>query len=76
MGTLEELEDDCGACPACARVAKTKCTGCKKVFYCGRECQKKHWKQHKFDCKSLPYKVMLTFMASRVSEIGFLKKPR
>jgi len=28
-----------------------KCTGCGKAQYCGIECQKKHWKDHKKDCR-------------------------
>ena len=28
-----------------------KCAGCEKVFYCGAECQKKDWKEHKPVCK-------------------------
>lgn len=28
-----------------------KCARCRKVFYCGRECQKKDWKEHKKFCK-------------------------
>ena len=61
MGLIEELEDnDVGECPVCNKVAETKCTACKAVFYCSRDCQKKHWKAHKFDCKSLPYKVSKT----------------
>jgi hypothetical protein len=27
------------------------CTGCREVRYCGRACQKQHWKQHKAVCK-------------------------
>ena len=58
MGVVEELEDtDAGECPVCTKVAENKRTACKAVFYCSRDCQKKHWKTHKFDCKSLPFKV-------------------
>lgn len=57
MGVLEELPDDSGACPNCGKVAFTKCTGCKQVYYCGKDCQKKHWKLHKPECKMLPYKI-------------------
>jgi len=28
-----------------------KCTGCKMVYYCDVNCQKKHWKQHKENCR-------------------------
>jgi len=30
------------------------CAGCKQAFYCSRECQKKDWKAHKRNCKTLP----------------------
>ena len=30
-----------------------KCSGCKVVKYCSRECQKKDWARHKKDCKKL-----------------------
>ena len=68
MGVVEELEDtDAGECPVCTKVAENKCTACKAVFYCNRDCQKKHWKTHKFDCKSLPYKVNFKLSAQNCS---------
>ena len=68
MGVVEELEDtDAGECPVCTKVAENKCTACKAVFYCNRDCQKKHWKTHKFDCKSLPYKVNFKLTAQNSS---------
>lgn len=30
--------------------AKSKCSLCKNVIYCSRECQKAHWKLHKTQC--------------------------
>ncbi|TDL29036.1 hypothetical protein BD410DRAFT_797730 [Rickenella mellea] len=30
-----------------------KCGACKKVAYCGRACQKAHWKTHKESCKNM-----------------------
>ncbi|RPA84557.1 hypothetical protein BJ508DRAFT_412630 [Ascobolus immersus RN42] len=30
-----------------------RCTGCRSVGYCGRECQKKGWKEHKYMCPLL-----------------------
>ena len=49
-----------GDCAVCGHLAKLICGGCKNVFYCKRECQKKHWSSHKEDCKTLvklPYRV-------------------
>uniref|UniRef100_A0A383VVR0 MYND-type domain-containing protein n=1 Tax=Tetradesmus obliquus TaxID=3088 RepID=A0A383VVR0_TETOB len=31
----------------------TRCSTCQAVFYCSRECQLAHWKQHKRLCKQL-----------------------
>ena len=31
----------------------SRCNSCKSVWYCGRDCQKTHWKKHKEDCKRL-----------------------
>jgi hypothetical protein len=70
MGGIEELPDESGACPACGKVATTKCTGCKQVhhppdhpppstqvYYCNRNCQKKDWKLHKPVCKMMAYRI-------------------
>ncbi len=58
MGVIEEFDsDDIGICPVCQKTAETKCTACRQVFYCSKPCQKRHWKEHKFGCKKLPYKV-------------------
>lgn len=49
------VKDDIGLCQKCEKDASTKCTGCRKVFYCSKECQKLHWNDHKDVCR--PYKV-------------------
>ena len=40
------------ACSMCEAPLKKKfvCGKCKAAKYCGRECQKRHWKAHKFIC--------------------------
>lgn len=30
-----------------------KCSKCMKMFYCGRECQQKDWRNHKYECSLL-----------------------
>ena len=58
----KEKEVPVGDCAVCSTIAKAICTGCKNIFYCTRDCQKKHWASHKEDCKSLlklPYRVGL-----------------
>jgi len=48
----------CGAgmqrCAYCAEVVSKAncCSRCHCTFYCGRECQRAHWKTHKLECKS------------------------
>jgi len=32
---------------------KAKCAGCRIAMYCGRACQKQHWRQHKATCQAL-----------------------
>lgn len=39
-------------CATCHKPdAKNKCGTCKAVYYCSRDCQKKHWLKHKELCK-------------------------
>ncbi|KAJ2940348.1 hypothetical protein O0L34_g22 [Tuta absoluta] len=37
-------------CAVCLSDAEQKCSGCQAVYYCNREHQKKHWKEHKAQC--------------------------
>ena len=38
-------------CAFCGSLGATKvCSACKKVYYCCRQCQQKHWKKHKIGC--------------------------
>jgi hypothetical protein len=39
----------CAHCGKSPTILK-KCAGCKKVSYCGPECQKNNWSEHKPDC--------------------------
>lgn len=51
---LHEMRPD--ACAACGKtdLPVKKCGGCKKVAYCGRECQVAHWREiHKDACSNL-----------------------
>ena len=47
---IVHFEDHCALCSTKEGKLK-KCQGCKVFHYCGRECQKKHWKDgHKKEC--------------------------
>lgn len=42
----------CAACDKSGAVVKLRsCTRCKKVWYCGKDCQASDWRRHKKDCK-------------------------
>lgn len=41
----------CSSCQApIAKLQRCICSGCKRVWYCNKACQKAHWKQHKAGC--------------------------
>ena len=47
---MEEVtENNCGQC---GKTSETKCARCKIIYYCGRECQRKHWRVHKKRCQT------------------------
>ena len=38
-------------CAGCGEPATLRCVRCLGAFYCGKECQKKMWREHKVLCK-------------------------
>lgn len=40
-------------CTTCGAPATNKCSGCKTIHYCGKECQTKDWPNHKINCKDI-----------------------
>ena len=38
-------------CDGCGKLATQRCSRCKNVWYCSRECQLKQWKGHKALCE-------------------------
>ncbi|GAA5874443.1 hypothetical protein JCM16303_005856 [Sporobolomyces ruberrimus] len=48
----KEMERECGGCHKTFLPSKlSRCSACKVVMYCGPECQRAHWPQHKSICK-------------------------
>ncbi|CAK9023389.1 unnamed protein product [Durusdinium trenchii] len=37
-------------CVMCLSPASKQCSGCRSFWYCTRECQRKHWVNHKHEC--------------------------
>jgi hypothetical protein len=50
-----DMSDQCAKCgKAQSLVGRLKkCQVCQKTYYCGKECQRSHWKEHKKVCKTL-----------------------
>lgn len=40
-------------CQGCGESATRQCSGCLVTWYCGRSCQRVHWKSHKTCCERL-----------------------
>ena len=64
LGSMSEPENNEDAdtngtptkfCSACEKESDTlmKCRDCKCVWYCDAACQKRHWKEHKKECKPI-----------------------
>lgn len=56
----EQREEAKGKCAHCGKIESPsdaqklcRCTACKVVYYCGKDCQRDHWKAHKSYCKRI-----------------------
>ena len=53
MDVMSELLSEPPKCESCGEAAAKRCSSCQSSWYCGRECQVKHWTKHKDTCKVL-----------------------
>ena len=55
------LESQALLCNAsgCKSNGKLVCSSCKSVKYCGKDCQQRHWKSHKPNCRPMKTNVAL-----------------
>ena len=69
---------DCPACELCGSLENLKvCAKCKEAWYCSKEHQKSHWKQHKKQCSVTKRAQLEQDPAGRVSDEvgGSLRQP-
>ena len=66
-------------CSACGEKSDTlmKCRACKCVWYCDKDCQNKHWKEHKIECRPIKKELRdeeASSMSARSWMSGLLRK--
>ncbi|KAL1741784.1 hypothetical protein HDZ31DRAFT_66589 [Schizophyllum fasciatum] len=66
---IGKLTSDTG-CAVCGKKTTSRCTGCLSIAYCGQECQKVHWKEHKSFCKTIRGGTWRTVTFGQHFEIG------
>lgn len=59
--------------PACDKCDSFKCSACSTIGYCGKECQKLHWLNHKKSCKTARESYILPDNLSNILELEFEK---
>ncbi len=45
-----KVKKKCANCNIMRNKELKKCGGCRKIYYCGNECQRNNWKYHKNKC--------------------------
>lgn len=56
-------------CVVCGSDKSLPCTNCGSVFYCGSNHRKKHWNEHKTECK--PFKIQVSDEMGRFVNFQF-----
>ncbi|KAI5835664.1 hypothetical protein K523DRAFT_260382 [Schizophyllum commune Tattone D] len=66
---IGKLTSDTG-CAVCGKRTTSRCTGCLAVAYCGPDCQRAHWKDHKSFCRAIRGGKWRTVKFTQQLEIG------
>ena len=78
----EVAKDEAGGslkkCEVCGALNARRCTSCFLTRYCGRDCQRVHWPQHKIKCKEvrrqfLPVTLVQPFEGAEFQHISWNK---
>lgn len=48
---VQQHESALGKCGVCEAPASTRCSSCRRAFYCGKEHQRENWPKHKAACR-------------------------
>ena len=62
-------------CARCGEPSKLRCTRCKEVHYCGKTCQREHWKEHKSDCRNTKAAAKKAFKEAAKRQRAFGEEP-
>ena len=67
---VNQNHTETGECCICGTKTNMKCKGCKKTYYCSRECQKIDWNNgHKHTCKTRASIIIRTDVTTMVTYI-------
>ena len=60
------------SCYACGEPGALRCSACASAHYCGKDCQRAHWPQHKVDCKRIRTQEAADFAAAAAADFESL----
>jgi len=55
-------------CQVCRGKGTKSCTSCRRVYYCGRECQVMDWKTHKPECRMVIDKTQAALLPGQLAQ--------
>jgi len=61
-------------CGKCEQYAEMRCSACFLVWYCGRECQRQHWTEHKPTCIQIRDEYEQVVMVTKIDHVEHFSK--